>query len=85
MAAPSTSNSVSLRSASNSISTLCKTVKVNTWECAECFGSYEDDICLGHGEEWIQCACDHWIHEKTIDNAVFGKDDKERFCSICVV
>ena len=41
-----------------------------------------DDICLGHGEEWIQCACDHWIHEESIDN---DKDDKERFCSICVV
>ena len=29
----------------------------NDYECTECLGTYNDDITLGNGAEWIQCGC----------------------------
>ena len=38
----------------------------NDYECTECLGTYNDDITLGDGVEWIQCGCGQWIHEECI-------------------
>ena len=53
--------------------------------CCECNISYEDDVRSGCGEEWIQCACDRWIHANCIDEVIIGADGSERICSFCVV
>ena len=38
----------------------------NDYKCTECLGTYNDDITLGNGAEWIQCGCGQWIHEECI-------------------
>ena len=43
--------------------------------CCEFNVSYADDIRNNHGEEWVQCACGRWIHEKCIDEVII--DGKE--------
>ena len=30
--------------------------------CCVCMLSYDDDVILGVGVEWIQCACLRWLH-----------------------
>ena len=70
---------------STSTSSAALSVSINTDECCECLGTYEDDMCSGLGEEWVECACGRWMHEKCIDQVVIDAAGKERFCSFCVV
>ena len=28
----------------------------------ECCGTFEEDISVGNGVKWVQCACKQWIH-----------------------
>ena len=53
--------------------------------CCEFNVSYADDIRDNHGEEWVQCACGHWIHEKCIDEVIIDADGNECICSYCVI
>ena len=54
-------------------------------ECCQCGGTYEEDILAASGEEWVQCGCGSWIHEKCIDDVKFDENGKELFCPVCVV
>ena len=54
-------------------------------ECCECLVTYEEDVRLGTGAEWVQCGCNCWLPEECIDSVVYGDDSKERFCSYCVL
>ena len=56
----------------------------NDYECTECLGTYNDDITLGNGAEWIQCGCGQWIHEECIVDTMTGDDGTERICSNCI-
>ena len=37
-------------------------------------------------KEWVQCACDWWIHAKYVDEVIIDANGKERFCLfyVCV-
>ena len=50
--------------------------------CCECNVSYEDDIRCNGGEEWVQCACDRWIHVKCVDEVIIDANGKEHFLFI---
>ena len=86
--APSSTNlaiaSVSASTNSTAAST-STSASMSTGECCECFETYEDDVRFGRGEEWVECACGRWIHEKCIDKLVIDAQGKEKFCSFCVV
>ena len=58
---------------------------VNTSECCECLQSYAEDVRLGTGAEWVECACGRWLHEDCIDSVVCATDGKEKLCSFCVI
>ena len=55
------------------------------YECCECFGTFEEDISLGNGAEWVQCACKQWIHMECISETVIDENGKQRVCSNCVI
>ena len=76
------SDSVCTPSTSTGASTSVDTM--NCGSCA-CLQTYEDDVCLGTGAEWVQCGCGRWLHEECIDSVVYGDDVQERFCSYCVL
>ena len=55
------------------------------YECCECFGTFEEDISLGNGAEWVQCACKQWIHVECISETVNDENGRKRVCSNCVI
>ena len=55
------------------------------YECCECFGTFEEDIKLGNGAEWAQCACERWVHVDCISETVIDENGKEKMCSNCVI
>ena len=50
--------------------------------CAICCGTYEDDVALQTGDEWIQCNCGRWMHEDCVD-ANAGDIENTKICPIC--
>uniref|UniRef100_A0A1X7SHW6 Uncharacterized protein n=1 Tax=Amphimedon queenslandica TaxID=400682 RepID=A0A1X7SHW6_AMPQE len=52
------------------------------YECSECSQTYNED---NSGEEWVQCACGSWMHEKCIIDVVIDENGKERFCPVCII
>lgn len=54
-------------------------------ECCECLGTYAEDVRVGTGAEWVQCACGRWLHEECIDSVEYDENGGEKFCSFCIV
>ena len=52
--------------------------------CAICFGSYEEDLLSGGGDEWLQCTCGKWVHEECVEDCEADSDGNPRFCPSCV-
>lgn len=54
--------------------------------CCECLHTYEEDIKQGTGAEWVQCACERWLHESCIstNQVELDENDKEKLCSRCM-
>ena len=44
----------------------------------ECFGTFEEDVSLGNGAEWAQCACEWWMHETCICKVVTDENGRQR-------
>ena len=59
--------------------------EVNDNVCSICFGTYQDDVELETGRDWVQCACGQWTHEDCIDDSVLDINGQERFCPACLV
>ena len=81
----STTTVHSATASTSTASTYSATAPINTGECCECLETYEDDVRFGRGEEWVECACGRWIHEKCIDKVVIDTEGKEKFFSFCVI
>lgn len=56
-------------------------VDVNT--CCICFGTYEEDLLAGGGEDWLQCSCGKWVHEECVKDCVADNQGNPRFCPNC--
>ena len=54
-------------------------------ECCECLGTYQKDVDMGNGAEWVKCGCGQWIHEECVENAVTDVNGAVRCCSNCIV
>ena len=52
-------------------------------KCCVCFQDFEEDVELGIGIEWVQCACTRWLHEDCILDCITEISGKERFCPYC--
>ncbi len=49
------------------------------WECTFCY----EEICQD-GKEWLQCACDRWVHEQCLEEIILDDQGQERFCPYCL-
>ena len=58
--------------------------QIDTNRCAICFGTYEDDIIVGSGEDWLQCTCGKWVHEMCVEDCAADSNGNPRFCPSCV-
>lgn len=56
---------------------------VDSNRCCVCLQSYDEDVELGCGVEWIQCACLRWLHEDCIIDCTTDSSGKERLCPFC--
>ena len=57
---------------------------IYTDRCCMCFQLFEDDVQLGEGAEWVQCPCEHWLHEDCVIQCIRDNTGKERLCPFCV-
>ena len=59
-------------------------LEVDANTCAICFGTYEEDLLGGGGEDWIQCTCGKWVHEECVEDCEPDRDGNPRFCPDCI-
>ena len=52
-------------------------------KCCVCLQSFEEDVELGFGVQWIQCACERWLHEDCVIEVITDSSGKERLCPFC--
>ena len=52
-------------------------------KCCVCLQSFEEDVELGFGVQWIQCACERWLHEDCVIDVITDSSGKERLCPFC--
>ena len=74
----------SLRECRNTLVT--KRVQVDTEDsnrCCVCCQTFSEDVEMGTGVEWLQCACGLWLHEDCIIDCVTDSSGKERLCPFC--
>ena len=74
----------SLRECTNTLVT--KRVQVDTEDsnrCCVCCQTFSEDVEMGTGVEWLQCACGLWLHEDCIIDCVTDSSGKERLCPFC--
>lgn len=48
--------------------------------CCVCNQSFQEDVELGGGVEWIQCSCTRWLHE---DCVVESTSSSAKLCPFC--
>ncbi len=48
--------------------------EINTSQCTVCFGTYEDDVVERTSTDWLECACNRWLHEECVMNVVIDPD-----------
>ena len=48
--------------------------------CCVCFQSYQGDL---EDSDWLQCACNRWLHEDCITDVVLDVRGRELFCPYC--
>lgn len=51
--------------------------------CCVCQQSYEEDMELGGGVEWVQCSCLRWLHEDCVLDSSVSSDGKVQLCPFC--
>lgn len=49
-------------------------------DCAYCYGVYDP----ADGQDWVQCACEQWVHEECIEEIFLDARRRERFCPFCL-
>ena len=58
--------------------------EIDSNTCCICFGTYEEDLETGGGEDWIQCSCGKWAHEECIEECTDDSDGNPRLCPDCI-
>ena len=56
---------------------------ISSDKCCVCYQAFEEEIELGAGTEWVQCACTRWLHEDCIVDCIIESSGKERLCQYC--
>ena len=51
--------------------------------CCVCDQTYEEDMELGGGVEWVQCSCQRWLHEDCVLESSTDYNGKETLCPFC--
>ena len=51
--------------------------------CCVCDQTFEEDMELGGGVEWVQCACLRWLHEDCVFESSIDSNGKEKLCPFC--
>ncbi len=46
--------------------------------------NYEDDVAERIGRDWLECACNRWLHEDCVMNVVIDPSGQERLCPLCL-
>ena len=55
-------------------------------QCCVCFRTFEDDLVEDTGLDWLQCACNRWLHEECIDYDIGqDADGNDLLCPFCCV
>ena len=58
--------------------------KTNTSQCTVCFGTYDDDVTEQTGRDWLERACNRWLHEECVMGVVIDPSEQERLCPFCL-
>ena len=51
--------------------------------CCVCNQSYEEDMELGGGVKWVQCACLRWLHEDCVIGSSVASNGHVQLCPFC--
>ena len=54
------------------------------YECCECLRTYQDDVEMGNGAEWMKCACG-LIHEECVKSTTTDVNGEVRCWSNCIM
>ena len=57
----------------------------NNNQCCVCFRTYKEDQEEDTGFLWVQCVCQHWIHEDCYSEVVMDRHGRELICPYCVM
>ena len=50
----------------NANTVLSRSEDLNSGECCVCFDTYDEDVALETGRDWVECACQRWLHEELL-------------------
>ena len=48
------------------------------------FGTYEEDLQTGGGDDWLQYSCGMWAHEECVEECTEDNDGNPRLCPDCI-
>lgn len=63
---------------------LSRSEDLNSGECCVCFDTYDEDVALETGRDWVECACQRWLHEECAEDCVIDPNGQERLCPFCL-
>ena len=63
---------------------LSRSEDLNCGECCVCFDTYDEDVALETGRDWVECACQRWLHKECAEDCVIDPNDQERLCPFCL-
>ena len=68
----------------NANTVLSRSEDLNSGECCVCFDTYDEDVALETGRDWVECACQRWLHEECAEDCVIDPNGQERLCPFCL-
>ena len=63
---------------------LSRSEDLNSGECCVCFDTYDEDVALETGRDWVECACQRWLLEECAEDCVIDPNGQERLCPFCL-
>ena len=82
-AASETRQRASRQRATNTLPVRSEDIDSNV--CCTCFHTYEEDVALETGTEWLKCACGRWLHEVCVDGSpIADENGNDRLCPLCL-
>ena len=78
-AASETRQRASRQRATNTLPVRSEDIDSNV--CCTCFHTYEEDVALETGTEWLKCACGRWLHEVCVAGSpIADENGNDRLC-----